>query len=195
VQRGGAGWLVAQEDGVFAADRVVLTVPAPQVAALIGADHPLVTHLAPVRMDPCLTLMAAVAAPAPFVTRSEPDDPLAWIAQDSAKPGRPVADAVAWVAQADLAFSAAHLEEDAGAIAAQMVPMLCDRIGAPVAAVRHAAAHRWRYARVAVPLGAPFLRAGCGTLHLAGDWCLGARVEAAWDSGTAAAEDILGGAS
>lgn len=30
-----------------------------------------------------------------------------------------------------------------------------------------------------------------GTLHLGGDWCIGQRIEAAWDSGTAIAADIL----
>jgi glycine/D-amino acid oxidase-like deaminating enzyme len=71
-------------------DRVVLTAPAPQAAALLGADHPLADALAQVRLDPCLTLMAAMdpAAPRPFVTRADADDPLAWIAHDSSKPGR-----------------------------------------------------------------------------------------------------------
>jgi len=57
--------------------------------------------------------------------------------------------------------------------------------------VTFAAAHRWRYARVAAPLGQPFLRSPDGTLYLGGDWCLGAGVEAAWTSGTAIAEDLL----
>jgi hypothetical protein len=40
-------------------------------------------------------------------------------------------------------------------------------------------------------LGLPFLRSPDASLHLGGDWCIGARVEAAWDSGTAIADDIL----
>jgi hypothetical protein len=173
-------------------DRVVLTAPAPQAAALLGADHPLADALAQVRLDPCLTLMAAMdpAAPRPFVTRADADDPLAWIADDSSKPGR---GAVAcWVAQAGPAWSAAHLELDREAIAALMLPMLCDRLGVAASAVTHAAAHRWRHAKVAVPLGRPFLRDATGSLHAGGDWCLEARVEAAWISGDAIAHDILG---
>ena len=72
-----------------------------------------------------------------------------------------------------------------------MLPMLCDRLGADQSAVLHAVAHRWRYAKTTVPLGQSFLRDDDGTLYLGGDWCLGARVEAAWSSGAAIAEDPL----
>jgi predicted NAD/FAD-dependent oxidoreductase len=173
------------------AARVVVTVPAPQVACLLGADHQLVAALAGVRFAPCLTLMAAVAAPAPFVTRDEPDDRIAWIAQDSSKPGRPAGDTVAWVAQAGPEFSAQHLEDNPTAIAALMLPLLCERLGVTPDRVTHVAAHRWRYARVTAPLGQPFLRDPDATLYLGGDWCVGPRVEAAWISGMAIADDLL----
>jgi hypothetical protein len=41
------------------------------------------------------------------------------------------------------------------------------------------------------PLGAPFLHSNDGTVHVGGDWCLGARVEAAWASGTAIADAVI----
>lgn len=72
-----------------------------------------------------------------------------------------------------------------------MLPKLCDRLGVTEDRVTHAAAHRWRYARVTRPLCQPFLTDATGTLHLGGDWCIGPRIEAAWDSGTAIAADIL----
>ena len=178
-------------DGMLRCRRVVVTVPAPQVAGLLGPDHPLVAALAPVQMAPCLTLMAAITAPAPFVTRQDPDDPLAWIAQDSTKPGRPKGAAALWVAQAGEAFSQSHLERDATAITAAMLPLLCDRLGVTKDRVTQATAHRWRYARVTQALGLPFLRSPDAALYLGGDWCIGARVEAAWDSGTAIANDLL----
>ena len=186
------GWLVRINETEYRAARVVVTVPAPQVADLLGVDHPLTVPLVSVRIEPCLTLMAAVAAPAPFVTQNDPDAPLPWIAQNSSKPGRPSGDTVAWVAQAGPSFSERHLESDSATIVTLMLPLLCDRLGIAVDQVRHAAAHRWRYARVTAALGPPFLRSADATLYLAGDWCLGARVEAAWASGTAAAEDLLG---
>ena len=185
------GWALHLESTTLRAARVVMTVPAPQMAGLLGADHPLVAALAPVRLAPCLTLMAAVAAPALFITRQDADDPLAWIAQNSAKPGRPQGAATQWVAQAGEAFSQTHLEETPTEITARMLPLLCDRLGVPIDRVSHASAHRWRYARVTQPLGQPFLRSPDATLYLGGDWCIGPRIEAAWTSGTAIANDIL----
>lgn len=184
------GWEVQTPSAAYRAALVVLTVPAPQAAALLGDGHPLAARLRPVTMLPCLTLMAVFGAgPEPFVTRREPGDPLAWIALNSSKPGR--AGPGCWVAQAGPAFSAAHIEKTFDEIAEMMLPMLCDRLGADPATVIHAGAHRWRYARVDEPLGAPFLADTSGTVFLGGDWCLGARVEAAWTSGTAIARRIL----
>jgi len=185
------GWLLHLADGTLPAAKVVVTVPAPQVASLLGADHPLVAPLGAVQMAPCLTLMAAVPGLAPFVTRRDPDDPLSWIAQDSAKPGRPQGHGALWVAQAGAAFSMANLEDDPATLTSRMLPLLCDRLGAHIATVTHASTHRWRYARVTQPLGQPFLRSDDASLYLGGDWCLGARIEAAWDSGTAIAADLL----
>jgi renalase len=187
----GDGWALHLDSTILRAARVVVTVPAPQVAGLLGANHPLVAAVAPVRLAPCLTLMAAVTAPDPFIIRQNADDPLAWIAQDSAKPGRPQGAATGWVAQAGEAFSQTHMEKTPAEITAHLLPLLCDRLGVPLDRVTHAAAHRWRYARVTQALGQPFLRCPDATLYLGGDWCIGPRVEAAWTSGTAIADDIL----
>lgn len=184
-------WALHLDTDTMRAARVVVTVPAPQVAGLLGAEHPLVVALAPVRLAPCLTLMAAVTAPAPFIARQDADDPLAWIAQDSAKPSRPQIAATLWVAQSGEAFSRAYLEDSPTQIAARMLPLLCDRLGVTADRVTHASAHRWRYARVTQALGQPFLRSPDATLYLGGDWCIGPRIEAAWTSGTAIADDIL----
>ena len=191
VMQGGDGWMLHLEGGPLRASHVVVTVPAPQVAGLLGEGHPLVAALSPVRLAPCLTLMAAVTAPAPFIARQDADDPLAWIAQDSAKPSRPQSAATLWVAQAGEAFSVANLENTPEEITALMLPLLCDRLGVAPDQVTHASAHRWRYARVTQALGQPFLRSPDATLYLGGDWCIGPRVEAAWTSGTAIADDIL----
>ncbi|MEZ0468662.1 NAD(P)/FAD-dependent oxidoreductase [Phaeobacter sp. SYSU ZJ3003] len=186
----GDSWALQLSDSVLQTRRVVLTVPAPQVAGLLGAEHSLVADLAPVRLAPCLTLMAAVTAPVPFASRQDRDDPLAWIALDNSKPDRPPGTGL-WVAQAGKDFSERHLEQDAPTIANAMLPLLCDRLGVTVDCVTHAAAHRWRYARVTQALDQRFLTSADGTLHLGGDWCVGPRIEAAWQSGAAIAHDIL----
>ena len=187
----GSGWSVQCDDQKYDARRVVITVPAPQVAGLLGAHHPLVAQIADVEMSPGLTLMAAVSGDAPTARLGEPDDPLALITRDSAKPDRPQIDGTAWVAQAGLAFSHAHLEDYLPDIAARMLPLLCNRLGITSDRVTHAVAHRWRYSRVASPLGQPFARTPDATLYLGGDWCVGPLIEDAWTSGTAIAIDML----
>ncbi len=187
----GNGWSVSVGIQTHLFRHLVITVPAPQACRLLGPDHPFVAELGMVRIVPCLTLMAAFAPdqPKPFCVRCDAEDPIAWIAQNSTKPGRP--EPTCWVAQAGSDWSNAHLERDLDEIVDLMLPMLCDRLGADQSAVLHAVAHRWRYAKTTVPLGQSFLRDDDGTLYLGGDWCLGARVEAAWSSGAAIAEDPL----
>jgi len=182
----------------FRASRVVITAPSPQVPTLLGTHHPLhplLARLARVAFAPCLTLMAVIEGnAAPFVAREDPEDDLAWIACDSSKPGRSVQAAQgghSWVAQASPRFSETFLEEDPIALSARMLPMLCNRIGASSTQVVYATAHRWRYARVTQPLGEAFVKSEDNRLYCGGDWCLGPRVEAAWQSGVAMAEDIL----
>ncbi len=185
------GWSVITDGGALDVEKLVVTAPAPQTAALLGPSNALGDELASVGFDPCLTLMAAFAPsePWPYAHRIDPDDPLAWIALDSSKPGRPPTDC--WVAQASPEWSRENLERDRAEIAKLMLPMLCERLEADPANVLHAAAHRWRYARVSRPLGTQFLCNEPGTLFAGGDWCLDARVEAAWLSGHAIAGAIL----
>jgi renalase len=187
------GWAVETAGESLAATQVVLTVPAPQAARILGTAHPLVAPLGRVYMAPCLTLLAAFPhhAPRPFVNRVRDDHPLAWIAQNSTKPGRSTS-AITWVAQAGPDWSAQHLEDAANTVAARMLDLLGAETGIRPAVALYVAAHRWRYARVTAPLGQPFLRSDDATLYLGGDWCLGSRVEAAWQSGDAIARDIVG---
>lgn len=186
------GWQIDIDATRIETRHLVMTVPAPQAAALLGDGHPLHPQIANVVMAPCLTLMAAfpAEAPRPFRSHTSEDQPLAWIAQDSSKPGRS-GTLTTWVAQASTEWSERHLEDTPEKIAGRMLPMLADAIGVAPGLALYAAAHRWRYARTIAPLGAPFLRSDDGTLHVGGDWCLGARVEAAWASGTAIADAII----
>ncbi|MEO1191360.1 MAG: FAD-dependent oxidoreductase [Pseudomonadota bacterium] len=187
------GWRLVADGVAYEGRRVVVTAPAPQAAALLGPDSAITRALAPVRMAPCLTLMARFESdqPPPFISRRDPEDPLSWIAYDSAKPQRPGPGC--WVAQAGPDWSSQHLEEGMEETARALLALLCDRLGTDPATAVHAAAHRWRYANVVAPLGQPFLRDETGSLYTGGDWCLGARVEAAWTSGTAIAQSILAG--
>jgi predicted NAD/FAD-dependent oxidoreductase len=57
-------------------------------------------------------------------------------------------------------------------------------IGAGLAGIA-CAAYGWRHARVEAPLGEPFLLDDSTGIGFCGDWCLDARIEAAFLSGDA----------
>ena len=194
IQPHGSQWRVVSNEAAEYFDRVVVTVPAPQLGRLLGEDHPLAAALARVHLAPCLTLMAAIdaRAPCPFIARADASAALGWIAQDSSKPGRSAENGTAWVAHATPEWSAEHLELAPQEMVEHLLPELLDRIAARPDQILYAAGHRWRFAKVTAALGEPFLRSPCGTLYAGGDWCIGPRVEAAWSSGRAIAADILG---
>lgn len=189
---GKGNWRAATNlDSVFEFDRIIITAPQPQTVGLIGEEHPLSKAVAGVRMSPCWTLMVTFADQhdIPFTSRSAPDSYLAWIALNSSKPERP--DTNSWVVQASAEWSERNLEREPEDVAQEMLLRLCGVLRVDPSSVLHRRAHRWRYARVEEPLGKPFCRNEAGTLYLGGDWCLDARVEAAWMSGKAMAEDLL----
>jgi len=182
---------VSTGDSTLEFDRLIITAPAPQSMALLGNDHPLSKQIAHVTLLPCWTLMTSFEkVPAPLkATYHDPDAPLAWIAQESTKPGR--TNRNTFVAQASPHWSQTHLELDKPAATDLMLTELCKVLGLDRVNAVHADAHRWRYAKVDTPLSAPFLANASETLFLGGDWCIGARVEAAWQSGTSIAEKVL----
>lgn len=174
-------------------DRIVCTAPAPQAIALLGEDHSLAGRLRTITYDPCLTLMIGLGrrlANRPEV-RSDKDADLSWIARDSSKPNRGSGEA--WVAHASPDWSRQHLEMGPKEMATRLTTLFVEAMEADSDRITHTEAHRWRYSRVSSPLGEPFLEGDGGRLFVGGDGCLGARVEAAFLSGTAIAEAILEG--
>lgn len=185
----GEGWVLQGVEPLGPFDRVICTAPAPQTARLASDQFADATSAA--SYHPCLTLMVALNRPlgAP-VTQANPTDALAWIAHDSTKPGRQTQNC--WVAQASTAWSIAHLDLTKDEIATRMLDLFLTHHGLDATDVAYASAHRWRYALVTRPLGQPFVTSTDGTLYAGGDWCLGPKVEHAWQSGTAIADDIVG---
>ena len=117
------------------------------------------------------------------------DGPLAWIARNASKPGR---DGRTLVVHAGPAWSRSNLEEAPGAVVAALAPHWRAATGI-TAPPSFAAAHRWRFALVEETAGTPFLWDGAARLGACGDWGLGPRVEAAFDSGEALADAVIAG--
>lgn len=202
LERSGAGWILHHHAGDLARgpapaspaetagpfDSVAVAVPHAQAAPLLPAS--LAEALAPVRVAPCWALLAAFAEPLRLPDTVRPDaGPVAWAARDSAKPGR-TAEAECWVVHAGPGWSREMLERRAEEVAPALLGAF-EALAGPLPRPLHLAAHRWRYALVERPLGAPCLIDRALRIGAAGDWCLGARAECAWESGSALAAALL----
>ena len=171
--------------GPFAA--VLIAIPAPQAAALLAqAGHAFADAAAGARYAPCWTLMATYDAPSGLADIARPSTgPLSWVAREGSRPGR-MAAPDRFVAHASPAWSREHLDASRDEVATRLAAAL------PTAQPpTRVAAHRWRHAQVEQPLGQPCLWDAEASLGACGDWCLGGRVEAAWDSGRALADALL----
>ncbi|MCC5822523.1 MAG: NAD(P)-binding protein [Phycisphaerales bacterium] len=198
VRRDGEAWFVRgdQESECGPFRTLVVAVPGPQAGEMVRPAAPgLARETERARISPCWAVMAAFDGPvdAPFDgARIEDEGTLGWIARDSSKPGR-VRDGVdRWVLHATPGWSQHELEREPAWVVEALLGAFRDLVGV-TPGLLNARAHRWRYALAAEPLGTAFLYDGSSRLGFCGDWLLGARVEAAYDSGTALGRAILGG--
>ncbi len=172
-------------------DRIVLALPAPQAAPLLAALGPgFASAVAQVVIDPGWVMMLGYAERHGGADERSLDGPLCWIGRDSSRPGRAVLPEC-WVAHGGAAWSAGQLEREPDAVLAELHAAFVAATGI-VATPIYRAAHRWRHARTRSPLGQPCLADAAAGLVVCGDWCLGAGVEAAFDSGRAAAAACAG---
>ena len=192
VTHGAVGWTIATEanETVGPFETIVITLPAPQTAALLGSHH-FGAVASTVKMTPCWTVMAA------FESRVEllwdgafvHDSPLAWVARNSSKPGRE-READCWVLQASPEWSADHLEAPADRVSKDLFEAFESVIAGPLPPQRYVAAHRWRYGQCSEPDERRMLfDPGLG-LAVCGDCLAGGRVEGAFLAGVRAADAI-----
>jgi predicted NAD/FAD-dependent oxidoreductase len=190
--RGPAGWTLTDEArGTFGPyDALVVTLPAPQAAGLLGS-HPFAAEAAAIRMSPCWAVMVAfesrleVPWDGAFVHASA----LSWVARNSSKPGRdPAVDC--WVLHGASDWSAANLEAAPEVAARDLMEAFAVAVGASLPARRQVVAHRWRYSQGADPADRRVLFDPEARLAVCGDWLAGGRVEGAFLAGVRAAEVV-----
>lgn len=173
---------------------VVLTAPPPQARALLEDVAPqLAELLLSTWLQPCWTLLAVSelqSEPTPIrrVGPGHLPDGISSLVCEDTKPGRlPHPDGTRWLMQSSADWARAHLELRAEEVVALLREKLAEAIEAPI---KHASAHRWRYARVHRALGRDCVADTDLGLVLAGDFCRGDGIENAWLSGRAAAEAL-----
>ncbi len=196
LDRDGEGWRLSSAEGGEATstlfDGVIVATPAPQAMPILASAGIDWSGTARARYAPCWALMIAFGAVEDPIGHSirPVDEAIAWIATDSSKPGRSPGT-ITYVVHATPAWSRQHLERTPQEVAAMLLARFQLLTGL-VAAPDYLAAHRWRYALVEETAGEPFLYDEARRIGACGDWCLGARVEAAFDSGDGLGAAIAG---
>ena len=188
----GEGWSVQFEGGAAQNFQyVLLAVPVVQAIALLGDHAASFPGLDQVEIAPCWTGMFAFkeAVPGEAAVIQRRGD-LAWATRENTRPGR-AGELERWVVQASADWSRAKLEETPDTVMPSLLDLFGKAVGQAVSEPVHADVHRWRYAKVEKALGEPCLWDSDLGLGLAGDWCMAARVEAAFLSGRALADQVL----
>jgi predicted NAD/FAD-dependent oxidoreductase len=190
IEKSGSGWRLMLEQGeAVEADIAIVATPAEQTSVLLESIAPdLAARARSVPSVPCWTLMLAFAEAvrvAQDCWRAE--GVIGWAARNNSKPGR--AGPESWVVQTGPDWSTAHLEADPEWAAAELKGALAALLGTALPLCIGQSIHRWRYARSGAEGSRAIFDRG-RRLGVCGDWLIGPRVEAAWLSGTALAEQI-----
>ncbi|OKH90118.1 NAD(P)/FAD-dependent oxidoreductase [Thalassospira sp. TSL5-1] len=178
-------------------DGVIVTIPAPQSAELLMPLSPRFDVINDVKMAPCWAVMLAFqeSTALPFDVFSKPDPAISWIGRNPlTKAISPPAPYECWTIHASVDWSQTHLEEKAEDVVNQITAVtktVFAQAGARLPMPVSSQAHRWRYARTTSPLGQSHFASADGRVIAAGDWCMGARIEAAFQSGEAAAHAMI----
>jgi len=181
-------------------DAVLLALPATPARHLLSTStvaRSLAERLQAVQMAPCWTLMVAypnaaqpglqTLGPQWNVARST-HHRVAWLARESSKPGREPIER--WTVQASPEWSAEHERDDPARAGAKLLKAFTEVTGIR-ATPAWSQALLWQHARTLQPLGQAFLWEAELGLGLAGDWCLGDRVENAFISGLELALELV----
>jgi len=187
LERSQGRWALLDDRGSAHADydAVVLAVPAPAAAMLAGACTALAARAKTVPIAPCWTALVAFDSPLDGVPDAGfPGDPLlGWFARNGSKSGREARDS--WVLHATGDWSRAQFDQPSQNVQRALLDRFSECVGRALPRARLSDGHRWRHARVEFPLQEPFLLDLESGIGFCGDWCLGARAEAAWLSGNA----------
>jgi renalase len=186
------GWAVHTQEGrQFEARQLVLNMPAPQALQVAAGSLETQTRLAleAVQFAPCWAALVVLENLADLGWQAlEADHPvLAWLALDHTR--RAGVSSPVLVLHGQPAWSQTHLDQTPQLALEALLQAASEVLGQPLRPL-WSQAHRWRYALPSQPYPGPFLVQD--SLAFCGDWCGGARVEAALESGWALARQLRG---
>ena len=175
-------WVVSGDGGRLLGEYeiVLVSIPPAQALELFDPGVPALGRIGSIRMNPCWAVMAAFEKPLrlPFEAAMIRQSPLSWVSRNASKPQR--SDGECWVLHGSAEWSARHIDSGPDEVCTFLLEALSKATSTVVPTPAFIGAHRWRYARVEQALGIDSLWDPRMALGICGDWCLGARVEAAY---------------
>jgi len=185
-------WCISDgTEGRSGFDAVILSIPAPQAAELLSSSEVSFRGMDEVRYSPCITLMISFDQQINFTKKfiRNKSGPITWISQNSSKPDRKSTPQT-FVVHTHAEWSLANLDTPLEKIKADLLVLSNDIIktqSVPIVSI----VHRWKYAFVSKKANSSFFWNQDALLGACGDYCLGASVEAAFNSGEALASRII----
>jgi predicted NAD/FAD-dependent oxidoreductase len=180
---------VGQELGSF--DLFVTTAPAPQAAEHLACVPDLAQLAKSIGMDGCWAAMLAFdrSLPLSFDGAFVGGSPLSRISRNNSKPARN-REPETWVLHATPEWTRACIDATPDSVLPALIDAFWEATGLEIVKPTFAAPHRWRYAISPEPLEQQFLFDPIQQVGSCGDWCGGPRVEGAFLSGAALADQI-----
>ena len=170
--------------------QVIVAVPAPQALPLVRQMHRWNQQIRSVAMEPCwVAALSAGKRLDDLADVSVYEHPvIRRITRNSAKPGR--RNENVYLVQANKTWSQTQLEYPPEEVGRKLLQSFMQVVGTE-AETGILLTHRWRYALTEIALEQPCLWDAEANLGVCGDWCLGRKVEDAWQSGMELARRIL----
>mgnify|MGYP003384236011 CR=1 FL=1 len=167
-------------------DFLVLSLPPAQAAAL----HPH-SKLNAINLKPCIALLLAFNSRVNllFDGISTDDKIISWVARDSSKPGRTKGER--WVIHASADWSEEHFQASNDDIERLLTQRFATIFDIDIPDTIFSKIHKWRYALPVSSQDWQCIYDQNLSLAYCGDWCVSARVESAFLSGIAVAEEMI----
>lgn len=185
LERQDAQWVLYDEAGqmldIF--DFVISSVPAPQLLDLFPVDFAGIDAIRDVKMTGCFTMMVGFDAPPPLLWDAAvvKNSPIEWMAVNSSKPDRKTGFSM--VINTTNEWAESRIEDEASDVQEILLRELLALIGDDFQTPDFVSTHKWRFANVANPMvDTPYVIDRSLNLAACGDWFIGGRVEAAFQS-------------
>ncbi len=164
-------------------DWVICTTPSPQAVKLLPKSFTYHADVNATEMRACFSLMLGFEQniPLEFEAAHVTESGISWISVNSHKPKR--SDFFTLMVHSSQEYAEAHIEDDHEQVMLHLIAETSRIIGCDVGIAAYKTIHGWRYANNAKrDQIKPILLDHEHKLAACGDWCLGGRVEGAFNS-------------